>query len=56
MKPSENEREGAPKSCQSNCIVESETKPAKVIDGGFGWVVMAASFVHWGLSGSLRSK
>ena len=56
MKPSENEREGAPKSGQSNCVVESGTKPAKVMDGGWGWVVMAVSFVHWGLSESLTSN
>ena len=39
-----------------NSVAESEIKPAKVIDGGFGWVVMVASFVHFGLSGSLRSN
>ena len=49
MKPSENGKGGAPN--QSNCVAESGTKTTKVIDGGWGWVVMAASFVHWGLSG-----
>ena len=55
MKPSENGKEGSPKSGQSNCV-KSENKLTKVIDGGFGWVVMAASFVHWVLSGSLNLK
>ena len=51
MKPSENGKGVAPKSDRSNCVVESGTKTTKVLDGGWGWVVMAASFVHWGLSG-----
>ena len=51
MKPSENEKGGAPKSGQSNCVVESGTKPTKVIDGGWGWVVMVVSFVHHAISG-----
>ena len=51
MKSSENGKGGAPNNDNSNCVVESGTKPTKVIDGGWGWVVMAASFVHWGLSG-----
>ena len=51
MKVSEIEKGGARSNGQSNCVVESETKPTKVIDGGWGWVAMAASFVHWGISG-----
>ena len=51
MQPSESGKGGAPYNDNSNCVVESGTKPTKVIDGGWGWVVVAASFVHWGLSG-----
>ena len=50
MNPSKNGKGSAPNNDQSYCVVESGTKPTKVIDHGWGWVVMAASFVHLGIS------
>ena len=47
MKESENGTQVVSNDIKATSNIESATQSSKIPDGGWGWVIVAVSFMHW---------